>query len=291
MTELNEIQFRIRTLIDRGRSDQARQILPEAFAMDPDDFGNHWLAGRIALDLEDYDAAHSSVARALELQPSSIHARLLMFSVQRNSEQFPEAEQTILGLLRDNPDDGQLFGCYAELMLRTLHLDKAGALAAEALRLDPAESQARTVSLLVRIIEGDREGAVEELEKLVRDDPDTLQAAWGIIAVLQSEHRYGEALDVMRGILHSIPDDGSIVEAMVELRAASHWSVVPLWPLNRYDWLGSGMLWAFAVGSFMLSRVYAPDLTGPLVTIYLVYVVYSWIWPPLLKRWLRSRGF
>jgi Flp pilus assembly protein TadD len=291
VTELSEIQFRIQGLIERGRFDQARKTLPEAFSMDPDDFGNHMLAGRVALELEDYDAARSSVARALALHPASIDAGLLMFSVQRHSEQFPEAEQTILGLLRDNPDDSQMFGCYAELMLRTLHLKKAGALAAEALRLDPSERLARTVSLLVRIIEGDREGAVAELEELVRDDPGTLQAAWGIVAVLQSEHRYGEALDVMRGILHSAPDDGSIVEAMVELRAASHWTVAPLWPLNRYEWLGSGALWAAALGSFLLSRRFAPDLTTPLLTFYIVYVVYSWVWPPLLKRWLKARGF
>ncbi|MCK4867559.1 MAG: tetratricopeptide repeat protein [Alphaproteobacteria bacterium] len=291
MTELGEVQFRVWGLVERGRFEQARKMLPEAFSLGPDDFDNHCLAGRVALELEDYEAAYSSVARALELHPSSIDAGLLMFSVHRHSGQFPDAERIILELLRDNPDDSQMFACYAELMLRTLHLEKAGALAAEALRLDPTQSLARMVNLLVRIIEGDREGAVAELEELVRDDPNALQAAWGIVAVLQSEHRYGEALDVMRGILHSAPDDGSIVEALVELRTASHWSTIPLWPLNRYGWLGSAALWALAIGSFMLSRSYAPGLTTPLVTIYLVYVVYSWVWPPLLKRWLRSRGF
>lgn len=291
MTELSEVQFRVRGLVERGRFEQARKMLPEAFSLGPDDFGNHCLAGRVALELEDYEAAYSSVARALELHPSSIDAGLLMFSVHRHGGQFPDAEKVIVELLRDNPDDSQMFACYAELMLRTLHLEKAGALAAEALRLDPTQSLARMVSLLVRIIEGDREGAVAELEELVRDDPNALQAAWGIVAVLQSEHRHGEALEVMRGILHSTPDDGSIVEAMVALRAASHWTVVPLWPLNRYGWLGSGMLWGAAVGSFLLSRRFAPDLIIPLLTFYIVYVVYSWVWPPLLKRWLRSRGF
>jgi tetratricopeptide (TPR) repeat protein len=291
VAELSEIQFRIRTLIERGRYDQARGMLPEAYTLAPDDFSNHLLAGRIALELDDYDSARSSVARALELNPSSIHAGLLMFSIQRHSEQFADAERIILELLRDNPDDSQLFGCYAELMLRTLHLEKAGALAAEALRLDPGESLARSVSLLVNVVMGDKTGAAAELEELVREDPNALQVAWGIIAVLQSEHRYGEALEVMRGILHAAPDDESVVAALVELRVASHWTLVPLWPLNRYGWVGSGALWAIAVGSFLLSRLFTPELTGPLVTIYLVYVVYSWVWPPLLKRWFKARGF
>lgn len=291
MAELSEIQFRIQSLIERGRFDQAQGMLPEAFTLAPNDFGNYLLAGRIALELDDYEAARSNTARALEMDPSSINAALLMFSIQRHSEQFADAEQIILDLLRDNPDDSQLFACYAELMLRTLHLEKAGALAAEALRLNPAESLARSVSLLVNVIEGDRAGAAAELEELVRDDPDALRVAWSIIAVLQAEHRYGDALEVMRGILHAAPDNQSVVEAMIDLRAASHWSVIPLWPLNRYGWVGSGALWAIAVGSFLLSRLFTPEYTGPLVTVYLVYVVYSWVWPPMLKRWLKARGF
>lgn len=291
MTDLHDIQFRIRSLIERRRYDQARGLLPEAFAADPDNFANHLLAGRVALELDEYDETRASVERALQHYPDSIDARLLMFSVGRHSERFPEAERIILDLLRDNPDDAHLYGGYAELMLRTLHLEKAGSLAAEALRLDPTERLARTVGLLVRVIEGDRGGALAELEELVSDDPNALHTAWSIITVLQSEHRYGEALQVMRGILRSMPGDESIIKAMIELRAASHWSVMPLWPLNRYGWIGSGGLWAAAVGSFLLSRALAPEFTGPLVAIYIAYVVYSWVWPPLLKRWLRSRGF
>jgi hypothetical protein len=95
----------------------------------------------------------------------------------------------------------------------------------------------------------------------------------------------------MRGILRAAPDNESVVEAMVESRVASHWTTVPLWPLTRYGWIGSGVLWAIAVGSFLLTRVFSPDLTGPLIAVYLVYVVYSWVWPPLLKRWLKAKGF
>ncbi len=291
MSDLREIQFRVRNLIERRQYSQAQALLSEAFSIEPDDFANHLLAGRIALETDEYDDARTNIERALLQHPDSIEARLLMFSVERHSDRFAEAERIILDLLRDNPDDAQLFGCYAELMLRTLHLEKAGALAAESLRLDPTERLARTVSLLVRVIEGDRGGALAELEELVRNEAEALHAAWSIVMVLQSEHRHGEAFQVMRGILRSMPGDESIIEAMIELRAASHWSIVPLWPLNRYGWIGSGALWAAAVGSFLLSRALAPETTGPLVGGYIAYVVYSWIWPPLLKRWLRWRGF
>lgn len=266
-------------------------MLVDAYALDPDDSGNHLLAARIDLEIGDYPAARRNIEAVLSAWPSNVEARLMMFELQGCTGEQAAAERTIIGLLHENPDTEEFYALYAQLMLQTLHVEKAGALAAEALRLDPTNRLARIVSLLVAVIEGRKSGAGAELEELVRDDPEALHVAWSMIAVLQSEHRYGEALEVMRGILHATPDDEDVVESLVQLRVASHWSTVPLWPLTRYGWAGSGALWVAAIAGIMVTRLMAPDWTGTLAVGYLVYVVYSWVWPPILRRWVRSWGF
>lgn len=291
MGDIHDTQLRIESLIDRDRFGQAKTLLPAAFSLAPDDIHNHMLAARVSIGLEDWSGARQHAGSILSVFPDSTDAGLLMFQIERGLEAFPAAERIILDLLRGNPDTAHLYALYAELMLRALHIDKARALSAESLRLDPEDHLARIVSLLVNIIEDRKADASAELEELVGDDPEALHVAWSIVAVLESQHRHGEALQVMRGILRATPGDESVVEALVELRISSHWSTLPLWPLNRYGWVGSGVLWAIAAGSFILTDLLAPEWTGVLVKLYLVYVVYSWVWPPLLRRWLGARGF
>lgn len=291
VSDLQTVQAQVAHLIERGRLDHAERMLADAIASWPDDVGNHVLAARIELERDDPDAARESIGRALAASPADREARLLLFRICCAQRALAEAEKVILELLHESPDDSSLYALYADLMLRSLHIDRAGALAAEALRLDPGNPVARVVQVLVNIIESRRAAARAELETLVRDDPNALYVAWSIVAVLQSEHRNREAMEVMRGILQADPNDPDALDGLVALRAASHWTMLPLWPLNRFGWAGSGGLWAVAIGSLLLCRIFAPDLVGPVAGAYIVYVAYSWIWPPLLRRWLLVGGF
>lgn len=291
MSDLPAIQGRIARLVELRRYGDARRMLRDAFALEPDNARSHLLAAEISLDIEDYADARASLERVLAVDPDNETARGFMFLVQYETNDFVEAERTILGLLRENPDSAHYYAFYGRLMLKTLNVEKARALAGEALRLDPQNTEARVVGLLVGIIEGETASATQQLELLVRDDPDALHVAWSIVAVLQSKRRYREAMEVMRRILHAHPDDKDVVEALIDLRTLSHWSTAPLWPLIRYGWAGSAVLWGIAVAGLVLGRRFAPEATPIILAAYVVFVFYSWLYPPMLKRWLKARGF
>ena len=62
----------------------------------------------------------------------------------------------------------------------------------------------------------------------------------------------------------------------------------PLWPLYR---LGVVKFWVLGVGGiFLLGAVAPPAITFAWIVVYLFIVAYSWVAPPLIRRWvLRGR--
>jgi hypothetical protein len=69
-----------------------------------------------------------------------------------------------------------------------------------------------------------------------------------------------------------------------ELRIQNHWTMKPLWPLQKWGWGASAAMWA---GALVFTRVLekaAPGAVFPFVMFWLAYAVYSWVWPPILRR-------
>jgi hypothetical protein len=107
-----------------------------------------------------------------------------------------------------------------------------------------------------------------------------------VAVALIHARRTREAYQLARELLRANPNNAAMLDLVRALRMDRHWSLAPLWPLQRWGWSGSIGLW---IGSLLLLRVLgqtAPAWVGPVATALLVYVVYSWVWPPLLRRWL-----
>jgi hypothetical protein len=58
----------------------------------------------------------------------------------------------------------------------------------------------------------------------------------------------------------------------------------PLWPLQKWGWGASAAMW---LGGVVLIRGLArtaPDIATPVAFVWLGYCVYSWVWPPLIRK-------
>jgi hypothetical protein len=109
--------------------------------------------------------------------------------------------------------------------------------------------------------------------------------------VLLEQSRHREALEVGRQLLKLDPGNRALVEALAEVATATHWVAWPAYPLRRFGWLGAAGLWASGVFLLPLVVKLNVPLGIALVVLYVLYIVYSWVYPPLLKRWLMRRGF
>ena len=290
-SDVHAVHGQIERLLEVKKLDHAARMLAEAFASAPDHVDNHYYAARIAYDRKRYAEAASELERVLGERPQHTLARLLFVSVSIEQKRYAEAEQLLVGLIREHPESGPLYAKYAWLMLLTLNVDKARALTEEALRLSPEDSLPQSLDLLVALIDGRRERAGDRLRELIANDPESHHVAGMLVMVLADERRYQEALPIAQEILRADPNDPDALETVIRLKAASHWVARANWPNERFGWGGAIATWALAVVGMQVLGRYDPTAALVFAASWLCYVIYSWVHQPLLRRWLRARGF
>lgn len=282
--------LQINALIERRRYDHARSLLAEALAQFPQDAGLLVSSAHVAYANDDVALARDTLQEVLAREPQHYQARSLLAAVYQDCDQLADAEATLLDLLRDYPEAGFQYARYAMLMYRTLHLDKAKLLAREALRLDPDDELALAACLIGDMIDG-RAGAEQaSLATLMRNHPESENTARLLITHLISRGRYRAAKRIAVELLKLYPHSRQVLELVVQLDALSHWSMLPLWPFNRWGWgasIGFYVLTLLVLNS--LSHVDA-GVTRPVSYALLGFCAYSWVYPSLLTRWMKRRA-
>jgi tetratricopeptide (TPR) repeat protein len=288
--QAHDYAAQINSLIERRRYDHARSVLAEALAQYPDDSGLLLAAAHLAYANDDNEQARETLHALLARDPQHYQARSLLASVYQDSEQLEDAEATLIDLLRDYPEAGFQYARYAMLMYRTLHIAKAKLLAREALRLDPNDELALTACLIGDMIDG-RAGAEQaSLATLMRNHPESEIAARMLITHLVSRGRYRAAKRIAVELLKLYPHSREVLELVVQLDALSHWSMLPLWPFNRWGWGASIGFYVLSLLALNFLSHEAPGITRNASYVLLGYCAYSWIYPSLLTRWMKRRA-
>lgn len=269
--------------IERRRLTDARRILRDGLAQFPQDPDLLFHSAQVEWLDDKNDAAEVTTRQVLSVAPEHAPARQLLASLLIERDQFADAENLLIGLLRDYPEDADLYGRYSRLMLRTLHLEKAEQLAREGLRYDPDD---RECLLAMALCETARGGARanEGLQKLITGHPESMSTVQALVVALIESGRVDEAHRIAQQAMRADPANEHLVNMVRELRIQNHWSMKPLWPFQKWGWGASAVMWIGAIVILRGLRNSAPELYGPVVVAWLAYVVYSWVWPPLIRR-------
>ena len=288
-TELQSPDDRARQiseLLDRRRTAQARALLREALASHPDD-ADLLLQGARADAMDgDNTSARQTLQRVIARHPEHFGARALLLGLLTEDGDLVLAEQLVLSLITQYPQAPDLYAAYGRVMLRALHFAKARALAQEALRMDPENDFALRVLALCDVIELPRGTDSAALRRLLAEHPEDMHTLSLVVSALIQNGDQRAALRGARELLRSQPNDPHSLTLVQALSVQNHWSMLPLWPLQRYGLGASIALWLGGVVAVrVLGQVNSPAASWASWVI-LGYVVYSWAWPPLLKRWL-----
>lgn len=284
----DHIAQQVRALLERRRMTQARSLLKPALASHPDHMGLLLQAAWTDYLDDRSDEALDTVRQVLVTEPANESARLLYFELLLEKARHAEAEQVVIELLRDSPEHAHYYGRYSRLMLNTLNVAKARQLAHEGLKYDPDNAECLAGRTICDFIERPNGAASHGLQQLLVRHPQSIQTLLLVIVALQQRGDIKSARRISRELVLVQPDNASLVNLARELKIASHWSMLPLWPMQRYGWGASVALWLLAVFGLKAVRQSNPALAGVLTVIFLIYVVYSWVWPPLLRRLMRA---
>lgn len=273
-------------LLDRQRTAQARPLIAAALVEDPDDLGMLFQAARADWIDDRFDDARRCLADILRREPGHLDARCLLVAVLTESNDVAEAESMVLALLQEFPESPGLYGAYARVMLRAMHVEKASALVAEALRLAPDDAEALRLRSLCDLVMGVSGQDSVALQRLLVEHPEDQSTLAVLVSSLVHAGRHREALRCARQLLRANPGSAHWLQVTRELTAATHWSMWPLWPLQRFGWGASIGLWLATIVVLRLLSNHAPGVAGPASWLMLAYVAYSWVWPSLFRRWV-----
>jgi predicted Zn-dependent protease len=274
-----------RALVERRRYAHARATISHGLRHFPDNSELLYLAAFVDYASNDHDAAMQTVLRVLASDPQHYGARRLCAYLYEAKKEYAQAEELWIGLLRENPEDADCFGAYAELMLRTLNLEKAGRLAQEGLRHEPDHPVCLYVCAMIDVISGKRGQQSEPLVRLLQTHPEQVITATTLVVALMEQGRSREALRIAQQLLRNQPDNPHYLALVRELKMQTHWTMLPLYPMQRWGWGGAAAVSvAGIIGVRAMGNAVPEPFQSVVVYTWLAYVIYSWVWPSILRR-------
>jgi tetratricopeptide (TPR) repeat protein len=273
-------------LLDRRRVAQARPLIGAALSEDPHDLDMLYQAARADWLEDRHEDARARIADVLRIEPDHLGARFLLIDVLTETGELAEAEAQCLGLLEQYPRSEDLYLAYAHVMLRALQVAKASALVAEALRLAPNDAGALRMRAICDVVLGVRQVDSQAMQRLLVEHPEEQGTLAVLVVALAEAGRSREALRCARQLMLANPRDPHWIRTTQELTAATHWSMVPLRPLQRFGWAGSVALWGASIMLVRLTSLHVPQAVGWVSWTIISYCVYSWVWPPLFRKWV-----
>jgi tetratricopeptide (TPR) repeat protein len=284
--DLGAIERQAHALVDRRRYAQARDLVNLGLKDFPDSTELQYLAAFIDYVDDHETAAMTGVRDLLAHAPEHYGARVLLAHLLEDSSQLAAAERVWIDLLRDYPEDADCYGGYGKLILKALNWDKARRLAAEGLRRSPENADCLYLASIIDLIQN-RRGANLHLQRLLQEHPGQSRSAMALIATLSARGNERAALKIAQELLRNQPDSPRLVALVRALKASNHWSLLPLYPMRRWGWSGAAAVTLVGITVVQVSqRTLSPRLAGALAGLWLAYVIYSWTWPKLLRRWI-----
>lgn len=274
-------------LIDRRRFFMARNILGPALLQHPDHVGLLYQMARSEVIEHNCKVAPDVLSRLLALKPDHDGARLLLFFIEMQAGHLAEAERIILDLLRASPRQPVYYANYSRLMLRAMDFAKARRLVDEALRISPNLDYALQTRVLCDIVDGRSGLDSGSMKQLLMNSPDDARTLRLVTVSLVHSGRSRQALRLAQELLRGQPNDAGLLKLVKTLSYSNHWSMLPLLPLRKWGWAASAGTWVLMLVVVKALQRWAPAQVMPVSLFWLAFVVYSWVWPTMLKKILR----
>ena len=285
---LGDRYAQIQQLIDINRQSQAKQLIQEGLEEYPQDVQLLYFLSLIQYRENEHELGIETAQYGLSQAPKDIDLRHILFSHLESTRRYAEAELMIIDLIRENPADSHFLADYANLMLSTFHIKKARSLVNEALRLNPHNRSAQLIEVLLDITDGRFNDSEKRLRQLVGLDPQSEDVLRFLLIQLVEKKKHRAALVLTQELLRRNPLDTQLVDLIIELRAVTHWTAIPLWPLQQLGLMGTFLLWFTFIALVFANRFVQWEHFSYIVYGYLGYCLYSWLQEPIMRKIIKS---
>lgn len=236
------------------------------------------------LRLRQFEQMAVAAEKGLAIEPEATMLHLMLALAAEERRDLASAERHILIRLRDEPEDVEALCQYADLLVKGGDIDKAEKVLNRAVTLDPEAATIDGVRGKIAYLRGDTKGAVRSAENALARDPEGISARTALGSYLLEQGKITHANRHFRDAVRSDPSQQEVADVARAFRTPMH---PLLYPLRILEIIPRGLFWAGAFGTILLLNVAGFERASTIVAvIYLVFVAYSWIVPPLLRWWL-----
>ena len=208
----------------------------------------------------------------------------LLGRAERELGNLQVAERALLDGLALAPHDVELLCTYAQLCAASNQVDKAEKLVQRAAAEQPHAPIVYATRVQVAYARGDDKAAQRISREFIAEHPEN-PAAHALLGGMSAVRgQVGPAYDGLRQAAASAPGEQAWAEGAMEMRIAKHPLMLPIRPILRF---GPFRTWAVAVALIFGLRQVAPPLSFVVALAWAALCVYSWIVPPLVRRWVR----
>ncbi len=274
--------------ISIDRSEKALAALSDAGPAAADVPDTYLLQAVAHLQLGRRHDAREAAERGLALDPGNPTLFQLLGVAHWERGDRPAAERAFLDGLSHAPENPHLLARYAMLVAEDGQIDKARRLAERAAARGPEDPFVARVRSLIAYLDGDDKTAQQIGAAALAGSPENA----GLHALMGSYLLESGAIG--RGTKHHLtsasidPGDAGVRELGWQAKYLRHPLMRPLWFVDKF---GPGKIWlAWLVVFFTLRSAGAEEVAAVLALAYLVFVVYSWVVPPILRRRYRIRS-
>lgn len=255
--------------------------LPAAEAISPRAFE---LRSAAFVYLDRWEEAADSARRGLASGGPDPDLLRLLAQAERELGHLDVAERALLDGLAMAPTDIDLLCGYAQLCIAAQQLDKAGKLVERALAQQPNASVVYATRVQLAYAQGKDRAAQQIAREYVAEYPEsaTANALLGGMSAVRGQINAADA-----GLRQAVAAEPTVIqfaEMAMETRIAKH----PLmWPVRPFIRFGPIKTWLAAIAIiYGLRALRLPGLSLTFGVFWLLLCVYSWVVPPLVRRWV-----
>lgn len=177
--------------LDMRRYEQARALVHEGLADNPESARLHYLAGRVDYCLDEYEQAEEHLRLAFQYGYPTIDIHYMFGLIYAEKEQWALAERAFLTALEENPNHARLHAAYGALLIQTGEWKHGLRMLNRAERLDPNDPEVLRHRLYYDIARNDNNSNMITLEKYLKSEGDQTasQAQMGITEYYRGNYR------------------------------------------------------------------------------------------------------
>jgi tetratricopeptide (TPR) repeat protein len=288
-------------LYQQRRYEQAIGELQLQLGQNSADFLTHGLLALCYNAEEKYDPATDHAQQAIHLGPDQAFGYYALARVMTDRHRLPEALAAVQEAIRLEPQNAHYFAVLASIHLQQHQWKEALEAANQGLQIDPEESDCTNLRAQAQVKLGDRAGASATIDKALQRRPDDAYAhanqGWALLEAGQPK----QAMEHFREALRLKPDLDWARAGIVEALKARN--IVYRVLLGYFLWmakLSPQVQWGVVIGLLVAQRLLRaaaeanPSIAPfvqPLLLLYLLFVVMTWIAYPLFNLMLRFDRF